>query len=295
MMASSSRSAEPREPPESSDAFRNVLLPALLSGAVQAVLFNPIDRALYLRVHHRRSLVHPHNWTTPFQGFGNAAVYRTICGGSYLFWQDMGRAAIVAHAPQVQHVHPSWLQFGVGVFAGSLNGLMLNQLQIVKYRMWSDNHGTFLSVSQRMWKDVGASIFFRGVSVSMLRDVTFGITYEVMRVPHRTERHPALQFLCNSLAAMVASIISSPINYCRNLIYGAPSVSCPLRVGSMLRLLALEAVERPTSLERFSFLNGRLNVGWGSVRVGVGMAIGQLVFHQMKLLSSVMRAPPSRA
>jgi len=72
-----------------------------MSGAAQAIIFNPVDRALYVRVKFRRSrFLDARNFERPFQGFMNAAVYRTLVGASYMFWQDTVRISIERNLPQ---------------------------------------------------------------------------------------------------------------------------------------------------------------------------------------------------
>lgn len=256
-------------------------LPALGSGAIQAVIFNPIDRALFLRVHHRRPLFHIDNWRNPFQGFGNAASYRTLCGASYLFWQANMRDVALWAVPGLQS-HPVLLQLLIGTAAGSINGCLLNHLQAVKYRMWSDNRGTFSEVATQMWRVGGARVLIRGVGVSVMRDATFGIVYETLRVPqYSKDRSHTTQFLLNIIAGAAGSVVSSPINFTRNLIYGAPFNSSPLPARQLLSFLWME-VQGRTLLEKFQHINARLNVGWGSMRVGVGMACGQALFSLLK-------------
>lgn len=255
--------------------------PAAISGAIQAVLFNPVDRALYLRVHHRRAFFHPENWTHPFQGFGNAALYRTISAGSYWFWQDHSRYQLSHYFPDLE-THPAFKQFLVGVMAGAANAMALNQLQIIKFHTWARN-SEFSSTAIQMYKDAGMRIFFRGVTVSISRDVAFGIAYEMLRMPHRTKQYgERVEFAGNCFAATVASIGSAPFNYCRTIVYGSPASSCPLPSYQLLFLLSRETTNQHGWMNRFHYLNSRLNVGWGSVRVGVGMAVGQWVFGYTK-------------
>lgn len=261
-----------------------VTAPAMMSGAVMAVLFNPFDRALYLRVHHRRGFFHKENWTAPFQGFANAAVYRTICSASYLVWQDTARRELHVHCPDLYRDHKITTQLIIGLFAGTMNGLLLNQLQIIKYRMWTEGNGTFWSVSRRMLQEGGRTIFFRGVGVSVARDAVFGTFYEVLRSPSfARERHGEWgQFCLNVAAACTASCLSSPLNYCRNVVYGAPLTSCPLRVWSLVSHMRIDWKREETLVAQFRHINTKLNLGWGSFRVGLGMGIGQGVFQWSK-------------
>jgi hypothetical protein len=72
------------------------LVAGTFSGVVQAGLFNPYDRALYLSVRDQRPFVHVGNFVEPFRGFSQAVVQRTIAGGLYFVlqvgpWTGWGR------------------------------------------------------------------------------------------------------------------------------------------------------------------------------------------------------------
>ncbi|CCW66267.1 unnamed protein product [Phytomonas sp. Hart1] len=147
-------------------------------------------------------------------------------------------------------------------------------------------------------------------------------------------------FLSNMIAATMASIISSPFNYVRSVVYGTPPRAAPLSYKMLHRSFLIQLlyvyrkgesyIEKHTSpncmkigydgrvvpvvhfhslessparlrpiLNQFFFsrewilswtnfhhpmaacqwASSRLNIGWGSIRVGLGMAIGQGTFH----------------
>ncbi|KAH9600558.1 Mitochondrial substrate/solute carrier [Trypanosoma melophagium] len=376
------------------EGFFNTAGPALMSGAVQAVIFNPFDRALYVRVKFRRNhFLDPRNFEQPFQGFLNAAVYRTLVGASYMFWQDSMRIFIERVMPEFfQASHsPKTNAFLIGAAAGSLNGSVLNGMQVVKYRMWnSEINSSFFRVTLEAYKENGLRIFFRGIGATALRDCIFGVVYEsfrratgfkdfldsyvifiqrwyeeisgkgltsgcsiatenstyhengVERPLWKSEKCGTCAFISNLVAALLASVASSPFNYVRSVIYGAPSGSVPMRYLPLLRsffyqayfiyrngesfnglirppadggklsqaplgngssssnnnnqngCLGKEAQQSWKYLTSYSttcrrhpmaawrWVNSRLNIGWGSIRVGLGMAIGQSLFHMVQ-------------
>ncbi|CAJ1024536.1 Mitochondrial carrier protein, putative [Leishmania lindenbergi] len=411
--------------------------PALLSGALQAILFNPIDRALYVRVKfRRRRFLDRQNFEHPFQGIVNAVVYRTLVGASYIFWQDSMRIAIERSAPAVclPETSPQLNSMLIGLSAGSINGFTLNALQAVKFRMWNTNERgvSFLRTATYMYREGGVFIFFRGCFTTMVRDSIFGVVYETARrasawkhffdpqvgvlrspfstpspqlpagaiacvasassiprgdisasapaplldhrkvneavsarrdamVPDFAQKCGICAFISNLVAAVLASILSSPFNYVRSIVYGTPAGAIPLGYISLLKSFytqlfytyrhgksytdrhgvpELGETEHPcsapassstatTAAERrwrhggsvgigaeveesvqqtarrsnslgsrlaaqmrtwvvvhhhhpkaaWMWANSRLNIGWGSLRVGVGMAMGQSLFY----------------
>ena len=260
---------------------------ALMSGGVQAIIFNPVDRALYLRVFHKRSLFHADNWVNPFQGFGNAALHRILCSGTYLAWQDT-----FSNVEMERYFSSSTQErLFVGTFAGACNGLCLNTLQLLKYRMWTDGEDSVRACLKKLHSQGGNSIFFRGIGISVVRDMIFGITYEGLRGKRSHKPKNQQQSSKDSLvlfgkdwcAASVACVMSSPLNYCRNIYYGAAPRSCPIPPYYLIRYMVIDAHRSaPTLIGKWNKVNSKLNVGWGSLRVGAGMAIGQFTFEFFK-------------
>lgn len=400
--------------------FYQTASPALLSGAAQAIIFNPFDRALYVRVKFRRKhFLDRRNFHHPFQGFMNAAVYRTLVGASYVFWQDFVQKIIEKTAPDKLQLSrcPALTAFIIGMLAGSLNGAALNGMQVVKYRMWNmENNANFFKVALQAYRESGVSIFFRGIGITILRDCVFGVVYELFRrtnflrgifhsyvrpaerrvlfplkltsknnstsagekilvdnkhavsdnVPCRCCRDElcTCAFISNLVAAMLASVMSSPFNYFRIIVYSTPSGTAPVGALLLFRFFiyqvqfiykcgesftdantamygaelktpcgnnnnnnnnnynndsiissagittssnncggkscfnfSLTRMCRPQVLDKLTatavcrnrhpmatlrWINARLNVGWGSVRVGLGMAVGQAIFYKLQ-------------
>lgn len=378
--------------------------PALVSGAIQSVLFNPFDRALYVRVQsRRRRFLDRRNFERPFQGFGNAAVYRTIVGASYVFWQDSCRIWIPRAVPSLSEAqNPTLNAVSVGLIAGAANGLALNNLQAIKFRMWteappeqlhpsatrltsaslptapaatsSSTSMGFFGTARNMYATGGIRVFYRGCIITMQRDSVFGVTYEGLRravwfrdmvrgavrlvhTPGQTlasffretlgkgpnsaaiesssistttnsvaalrerqqkaavseRQDKTVTFFSNLLAAVLATMASSPWNYVRSVAYGCPAHAEGLHRAMVVRFLFLQtkyAFEHGETYRKiayhsseciprgwhfhaaFKVLNRRLNVGWGSLRVGLGMAVGQHVFG---LVQAAMTTAPQHS
>ena len=350
-------------PPASNiESLFESLTPALVSGAIQAVLLNPYDRALYVRSHYRRRrFLHWRNFENPFQGFGNAAIYRTIVGATYMFWQDSCGKFLNRWVPGMTHeANPVLYPVLIGFMTGTLNGITLNNLQAIKFRMWSTNSEAppgFFKTAQDMYRTGGGKVFFRGLVITVQRDAVYGVVYETLRhskwlangfnsltrcyfrimdgpeqkdligrdesvqrstssveTKHKASSSRELKLdtakprdvqlaaiLLNFVASLVAAAMSSPFNYLRSLAYGAPANAVPLQMRHLIRSLVIQmkfiyyhgesfskiAYQDHPDMKRagkrhplklLRTINARLNIGWGSVRVGVGMAIGQYVF-----------------
>jgi hypothetical protein len=53
------------------------------AGVIQAGIFNPYDRALYLSVKDHRAFLHIENWKSPYSGFFQSIGSRALSGGIY--------------------------------------------------------------------------------------------------------------------------------------------------------------------------------------------------------------------
>lgn len=299
------------------------IAPALLSGAVQAAVFNPYDRALYVRVkHRRRHFLDWRNFDRPFEGFLNASFYRTTVNGMYLFWQSSMQECIERYFPVRFHAaeSPYVNSAMIGLLAGSLNGFLLNPLQVIKFRMWNGKRASpsFWQTLQRLHQEGGFQIFFRGCQTTVVRDCVFGVTYESVRrmrfgeylSPSSTAQsspYDCSAFVSNMCGALCASIFSAPFNFARTVVYGAPpgaktvgffsaqfslytQVRHMYRYGdSYVHIASMppevragylrKAVTRTYPLQAWGWFNSRLNIGWGSLRIGLGMGISQNLFY----------------
>ena len=261
------------------EKHKNSLFSSLVCGTFQAVCFNPFDRALYLRAHHQTSIFDKKISMNPYQGFMNVAVYRILSGSLYFFLQDEIRNNLI-YCSNNFPTHPIFYNFSVGFIAGSINGIVLNQFQIIKYQMWTHNSGNFFSVAKNMYHRGKIGIFFKGIKATILRDSIFGLSYEILRMSHITKKYDAnVQFLCNMCAAMAAATASSFHNYCRSRIYAVP-INEPT-ISKMFMAMYIRARKKKSISKKMSFLNSRLNIGLGTFRVGIGMASAQFIFNKI--------------
>jgi hypothetical protein len=158
----------------------------------------------------------------------------------------------------------------------------------------------------------------KGIVATVSRDAVFGVCYEVGRQTLISHAAPndetgffflflffVFSFLCvgyflsNVLAAMIATIFSSPFNYVRSIQYAhiADETTPRKMIPQMKRLwypfccficicfvlIVLfsrnNAKKKPFPLK---YLGQRLRIGWGTMRVAVGMGLAQTLFSRLK-------------
>jgi hypothetical protein len=90
------------------------------------------------------------------------------------------------------------------------------------------------------------------------------------------------KFYCNFLDTIVSAIASSPFNYARTIQYATPPHEKPLFITQILHSVWNQSKAMPTIMERMGFFQNQFRIGWGTARVGAGMAVGQAVFDGIK-------------
>eukprot|EP00045_Choanoeca_perplexa_P002971 m.27980 g.27980 ORF g.27980 m.27980 type:complete len:324 (-) comp11797_c0_seq1:50-1021(-) len=255
------------------------LLASGATGAFLAGAFNPWDRALYLSVRDERPFLARQNFLHPYEGFSQAVAQRVVSGGLYFFLQGVSHD-LVGAALQNQGYSREAQAIVVGVTAGFVNGMLLNHLATVKYYTWNTAGGSNLSFAQacrEMYATRGYRPFMRGMMATGYRDMFFGLTYEWLRTRYR-DRTPFSKLTINLMAGACATVVSGPLNYARNMQYATSlKQPCP----STWRVIAdlfTNARNQPSWRAKLHYLQFRLRVGWGSLRVAVGMSAGQALF-----------------
>lgn len=251
---------------------KQMILPGVISGVVQAGLFTPWDRALYLSVMFHRPFLRRENFFHPYAGFSQTVIGRTVSAGLYFTLYDTIShfslqyeqslsprpfSSSSASSQQACAVQPP--SVFVGLAAGSMNGLITNQISVIKYYKWGTNHNFSKSVDH-MFKQGGYRVFFKGSMTTASRDMLFGSVYEFVRQCFYRSRHRGVaspsssspasatsistnsrpyteqqQFGINLLSAVVACTLSSPLNYVRNIQYAHPASSPPDSALSILQ------------------------------------------------------------
>jgi hypothetical protein len=269
---------------------------AFLSGALTAIAFNPVDRALYLSARDRRPFLHRANWLDPWQGFRQAAFQRTLNASLWFFLQDNVM-------PAFRHADDGPLATAAaGLAVGTLNAIIMNPFACVKYRSWNVEGSSFRTTAIAMYKADGVKSFWCGARVTVLRDGTYGVVYEMARhrlyaVIDRLEdpvMRGSFRFGANVLASGAATLASAPLNYARSQTFGAPlSQRSETGVTDSWRLLLAHVRDSSPSrvTQALLFIN-RLNIGWGTLRVAFGMGFTQSLHdgtkHMLSSWSSVV-------
>lgn len=238
----------------------------ITGGIFNVMAFNPFDRALYLSTTSHDTIFNKNFWKHPYQGVSNAVVQRTLSYGMYYPLMDIINTKIK---------HPVLSS----ICASCIIGICTSPLSAVKLISWNSNKTTkFIPFSIEIYKSSGVSPFFKGTVVTMYREIAFGGIFGYLSHKHNKNK----QFLNDVIFATIATICSSPFNYLRVMKYRENHNVFIKNSQIIKNLLASVQQEKPTSnifsKTMYIFYN-KFNVGWGSFRVGIGMAISRQIYE----------------
>lgn len=265
-----------------------------LSGVLQAGIFNPWDRALYLSVAKSRPFLNAKNFKSPWTGVFQTLFQRGISSGLYFPLEEMFSRYLSFSFKDNPSYRP-YLVTSAGFMAGAVNGLLLNPISSVKYHYWGTpelKNANFRSIAVDMLQRGGIRTFFVGSVATISRDVVFGGCFAFFRhqlIPvcannsYDLSEYPQSKLFCINLAAgFIATTISSPFNYVRNIQYSVqPDVKADSTM-TVLKDLWKDAAAKESTRLRLSHLQSRLRLGWGTARVGCGMALTAQFYSLIK-------------
>lgn len=255
----------------------------LVTGVTCAGLFNPYDKGLYLSVKFNRSFLRAENFKAPFQGLGQAIFQRTYTGGLYFIAQSEIKQSLLPAINNHYAMKSVLANFIVGTSAGVITAVMSNGLAAVKYQTWGKDNRKVLPSVMKMYNEGGLKPFFKGTTSTLARDISFGGTYEVLRHMLRENINATANhhFLFDFTAAFIATVVSATFNYTRNMQY-ASNPSKPSPSINSLCVSLYRDTKQFSGLHRYHFLQRKLRIGWGTLRVGMGMAVGQWLFENSR-------------
>lgn len=142
-----------------------------------------------------------------------------------------------------------------------------------------------------MYTRGGVRCFFVGSGATTLRDLIFGgffalCRHEQLLLIRRQNGHDGNHkpsqmraFTVNAVAATVATVLSSPLNYIRVVHYATPPDVKPQGSIEILKALWHSAAQEKSLWESAHYIQNRLRLGWGTARVGFGMAFSASLYN----------------
>jgi hypothetical protein len=295
----------------------------LIVGIINSIAFHPLDKAFYLRsidpIETREHLCALKYWEEPLAGL-RTTFYQRIFSSSIYFMMQGELGTKLKPVMQNQWRFKEYTsQMAIGLLSGFVTGFFSNASYAVKY--YTINYkpkGKPLENSIEMWRQGGLKPFFNGIYPGASRDMLFGVFYESTNylldqylIKPMNEATPeastttkeAVYFGSRFFSATIATTISSPLNYARNIQFKTSPQQKQPSVYSILRDVWRESnqaiINKPGFFSRALHLQDKLMLGVGTARAGLGMALGQLMFNHTKTIvrrfDNNTREEPSKA
>jgi hypothetical protein len=172
--------------------------------------------------------------------------------------------------------------FVAGSATGAVSAIILNPFSTIRYKTWGRdvNRGMVKEAAGMVRDSGGFRPFFNGLAPTLARDVVFGGCYTWLRLQIQWwgNLSPNEQWKANLVAAGMATVVSGPFNYVRNIHYATSSRDTADGTWQVLSKLAADVNSQPTRIQQFYYLGSRLRIGWGTMRVAIGVAFGHSVY-----------------
>lgn len=269
------------EPIDADKVDKRSVLCGLMAGVIQAGIFSPYDRALYLSVANRTPFLSLENFRSPFTGLSQNIGGRALSGGLYFPLEQFFFRVFHRNIGSSNKENNKLGNFAAGTAAGAVNAMILNPLSAVKYKTWSRmyNRG-MVPEAVSMLRKGGRGVFFKGLTPTLLRDVTFGGFYTFIRLQaqYTCDIVPEHQWMANLVAAALATVISGPFNLARNIQYNTKSAHAAPTVAEVLMELWHEVKQIEQKRHKLQHIQNRLRIGWGTARVALGISFGHWVY-----------------
>jgi hypothetical protein len=232
------------------------LIISIIVGISQAFIFNPVDKAIYNSITTNTALFKQDNWVKPFSGVSNNIYMRMITSGLYFY--------LIDHTKNM-NVYQSALT------VSATTSIVLNPLNIVKYKSYSDKISTYNAVIT-IYRKHGLKFGLIGLETLLLRNFVFNIVY----ISNKKESND-LVHNCGVICA--ASLMSSPFQYFINMKY-YENISYIKIASNFIKCVK-------TTNNKIGYVFKQFAIGYGTSRTIVGVYTGQLMYSTLKQMTQM--------
>jgi len=170
----------------------------LSTGLMSAVIFNPIDKAIYLSTTRNIKLFNKENWRDLYKGSSYTILTRLITSGLYFSYID--------HYSTISNSNIETALMTAFVCS------ITNPLQLIKFNSWYNNYST-KEGAKMIIKNYGYKGFAIGIAPLLVRDFLFNYIYLSFKKKDNHINNVAV--ICSAL------VIVSPFNLIKNKKYAS--------------------------------------------------------------------------
>jgi len=220
-------------------------------GIIHAIVFNPIDKAIYNSVINNNKLLTIANWKKPFCGCLNNINSRIINGGIYFYLLDYTKT---------MNLYQSALTVSL------TTAIILNPLNIIKFNSYIDNSTSYNSLLKN-YKKYGFKFTKIGIESLILRNFIFNVIYLKYKKDNNNLIH-------NCSVICLASVATSPLHYIRNMKYYTND--------SYYNICKNLIIDTKQTNNKINFIFKQFAIGYGTMRTVVEVYTGQIMYSTLK-------------
>lgn len=248
----------------------------VLSGIINVGIFNPFDRALSLATEHHTSIFVKDYWNPRFMYQGiYPGIYQRII--SYGLWYPAVETVKSQFNKMGESQYMSNHVLAATITSGAI-GLIISPISATKQQLWrSKQQVGIFDFGKQMYKIGGLYAFTRASVVTVKRDITFGFVFGYLSSTYNPDKN----FLLDTAFATLATTISSPFNYIRIQKY-ATDCNVYIPASTILKNLIKKVNNdcKGSAIKQIVHtFHHEFKVGWGSLRVGLGMALSRQLYE----------------
>jgi len=176
----------------------NELSSGILTGIISGIIFNPIDKAIYLSTTKNLKITNKSIWRELYKGFEISILTRLINSGLYFSYIDYHSS-----------ISSSILSTSLIL---STSCTITNPLQLIKFMSWYNNI-SIIDTCHFIKNKYGYRGYLIGASSLFIRDLVFNYIYLSLK---KKEDH-----INNICVVSLGLIIVSPLNLVKNKKYGS--------------------------------------------------------------------------
>jgi hypothetical protein len=224
---------------------------SLIVGISQAIIFNPIDKAIYTSIITNTSIFNKSNWKKPFSGSTNNIYTRIITSGLYFYLIDYTKHLDTCQA---------------SLMISLTTSLILNPFNVIKYRSYGNNTSTYASLIST-YNKYGMKFMKIGLASFIMRDFVFNLVYLNYKKSNN-------DLIYNCGVICTASIISSPFHFIRNMKYNNDE--------SVYSIMKTFTNNFKTTDNKARYIIRQFGIGHGTLRTIAGVYAGQVMYSSLK-------------
>jgi len=176
----------------------NQFIPGFCTGLFSSLIFNPIDKAIFIATTKNCKIYDKNIWKGMFDGLSITIASRLITSGFYFSFLDF-------------YASSGKNNFEISVLT-AMSCSVINPLHIIKFNSWYNNCSLGSSYKS-ITKTYGFRGLFIGITPLILRDALFNYTYLSLKKDNNEFR--------NISAIITSLIVVSPLNLIKNKKYAS--------------------------------------------------------------------------